>query len=142
MPGHTRTRRTPRPSQPSPSGSPPESARGPQCGYCAPSRGLSGKQTQLLHTLHQILVVELKQDPQAVLFPTEHVGCGPFIDDLTTLIPLKPKLPHRLDQDVLAVEGGLRDTADARRRQSHGREERFAFWDDFQELVPLHRVDA
>src|SRR4249920_1703482 len=86
-------------------------------------------------------MIELKDDLQLTVLPSQNIRCSALLDDRWRSIPLEPKRPVNPHQKMVFVERTLVDATDLCGGQADRREKRSPLRDNLQEVVSLDRLN-
>src|SRR5215469_8142782 len=100
------------------------------------------RRTKVLPDLHQILMVELKDDLEGISGGGENVrGCG-LADYLGSLVGAKLHIPDGLHQHVLGIQGGSFYGIDARRQQTRRLHEVLSSRQELNKILFFHGLNT
>lgn len=86
-------------------------------------------------------MIELKDDLQSTVLPSQHIRCTALLNARLRWMPLEPERPANPHQKMVFVERSFVDAAYRCGGQAGRSEERLPLRDLFQEVVSLDRLN-
>src|SRR5580704_12432152 len=99
-------------------------------------------QAQLLHSFPQVLVIDLEDNPRAIIRSRKDIGSGVLTIYRLAFTSVKTHIPDHFYQRVLRVQRRCFERVDVRGHQSSRPKEFFATRKNFQEVLFLHALNT
>jgi len=99
-------------------------------------------QAQLLHSFSQVLVIDLEDNPRAIIRSRKDIGSGVLTIYRLAFTSVKTHIPDHFYQRVLRVQRRCCERVDVRGHQSSRPKEFFTPGKNFQKLFFLHALNT